>query len=65
MFSDPLIWILILPGMLLGGFAQSRVKAAVTKYSCAPLGLGLAAERVARHVLDAWDLKRRPLAWSQ
>ena len=56
MFNDPLIWILILPGMLLGGFAQSRVKAAVAKYSRVPLGHGLTGAQVARHVLDARGL---------
>jgi Zn-dependent membrane protease YugP len=57
MFNDPLIWILILPGMLLGGFAQSRVKAAVAQYSRVPLGHGLTGAQVARYVLDARGLQ--------
>lgn len=57
MFDDPLIWILILPGMLLGGLAQSRVKAAVAKYSRVPLGHGLTGAQVARYVLDARGLQ--------
>ena len=57
MLGDPLIWILILPGMLLGGFAQSRVKAAVAKYSRVPLGHGLTGAQVARYVLDARELQ--------
>lgn len=57
MFNDPLIWILILPGMLLGGLAQSRVKAAVAKYSRVPLGHGLTGAQVARYVLDARGLQ--------
>jgi Zn-dependent membrane protease YugP len=57
MFNDPLIWILILPGILLGGFAQSRVKAAVAKYSRVPLGHGLTGAQVARYVLDARGLQ--------
>jgi Zn-dependent membrane protease YugP len=51
MFGDPLIWILILPGMVLGGLAQSRVKAAVSKYSRVPLGHGLTGGEVARLIL--------------
>ena len=57
MFDDPLIWILILPGMLLGGIEQSRVKAAVAKYSRVPLGHGLTGAQVARYVLDARGLQ--------
>lgn len=57
MFDDSLIWILILPGMLLGGLAQSRVKAAVAKYSRVPLGHGLTGAQVARYVLDARGLQ--------
>ncbi|MEO9827558.1 MAG: zinc metallopeptidase [Paracoccaceae bacterium] len=57
MFGDPLIWILILPGMVLGGIAQSRVKAAVAKYSRVPLGHGLTGAQVARYVLDARGLQ--------
>lgn len=53
MFGDPLIWILIVPGMLLGGFAQSRVKAAVSKYSRVPLGHGLTGGEVARLILKS------------
>ena len=57
MFGDPLIWILILPGMLLGGFAQSRVKAHVAKYSRVPLSQGLTGAQVARYILDARGLQ--------
>ncbi|MBT8424980.1 MAG: zinc metallopeptidase [Silicimonas sp.] len=57
MFDDPLIWILILPGMLLGGFAQSRVKAAVSRYSRVPLGHGLTGAEVAQHILNSRGLR--------
>lgn len=57
MFDDPLIWILILPGILLGSFAQSRVKAAVSRYSRVALGHGLTGAEVARRILDARGLR--------
>lgn len=52
MFGDWMIWALILPGMLLGGFAQSRVQAAVRRYSKVRLGTGLTGAEVARYILD-------------
>jgi hypothetical protein len=33
MFEDPLFWILVLPGLLLGVYAQSRIKINIAKYS--------------------------------
>ena len=57
MFGDALIWILILPGMVLGGLAQSWVKSNVTKYSRVPIGTGLTGAQVARHVLDSKGLR--------
>ena len=57
MLDDPLIWILILPGMALGAFAQSRVKSAVARFSRVPLSTGLAGAEVARAILDARGLR--------
>ncbi len=57
MFGDPLIWVLILPGMILGGLAQSWVKSNVMKYSRVPLRQGLTGAEVARHILDAKGLR--------
>lgn len=57
MFGDPLIWIVILPGILLGAFAQSRVKAAVARYARVPLGNGLTGAEVARFVLNHRGLR--------
>ena len=33
MLGDPLFWIFVLPGLLLGMYAQGRIKANVAKYS--------------------------------
>ena len=57
MFGDALIWILILPGMILGGMAQSWVKSNVMKYSKVPLRQGLTGAQVARYILDARGLQ--------
>ena len=32
MLGDPLLWIFVLPGLLLGLYAQGRIKINVTKY---------------------------------
>ncbi|MEM6386506.1 MAG: zinc metallopeptidase [Pseudomonadota bacterium] len=56
MFGDSLIWLLILPGMLLGGLAQSWVKSNVSKFSRVPLRRGLTGAQVARAILDARGL---------
>ncbi len=57
MFGDPLIWILILPGMVLGGLAQSWVKSNLMKFSKVPLRQGLTGAEVARYILDAKGLR--------
>jgi Zn-dependent membrane protease YugP len=57
MFDNALIWILILPGMILGGLAQSWVKSNVKKFSRVPLRQGLTGAEVARHILDARGLQ--------
>ncbi|MDJ0640276.1 MAG: zinc metallopeptidase [Paracoccaceae bacterium] len=57
MFGDALIWILILPGMVLGGLAQSWVKSNVMKYSRVPIRQGLTGAQIARYILDARGLQ--------
>ncbi len=52
MFNDWLMWAMILPGMLLGGFAQQRVRGAVAQFSRVALSTGLTGAQVARHILD-------------
>lgn len=52
MFSDWVMWAMILPGMLLGGFAQQKVRAAVAKWSRVPLSAGLTGAEVARYILN-------------
>ncbi|MGH6737177.1 MAG: zinc metallopeptidase [Methyloceanibacter sp.] len=57
MFEDPLFWIFVLPGLLLGLYAQSRIKANVAKYSQVPTESGITGAEVARRLLDAQGLR--------
>jgi Zn-dependent membrane protease YugP len=52
-FFDPLFLILALPGLILGLWAQSRVRGTFNKYSKARTVNGLSGAEVARHLLDS------------
>lgn len=56
MAGDIWMWVLILPGMILGGLAQSWVKTNVARYSRVPLAAGLTGAEVARLVLRSRGL---------
>ena len=56
MFADSLIWILILPGVVLGGLAQSWVKKNVMAYSRVPIRQRLTGAEIARHILNSKGL---------
>ena len=56
MFGDPLFWLLVGPGLLLGLYAQARIKANVAKYSQVPTPAGVTGAEVARRLLDAQGL---------
>ncbi|AZQ68841.1 zinc metallopeptidase [Silicimonas algicola] len=56
--DNALLWILILPGMILGGLAQTWVKGAVSRFSRVPLSQGLTGAQVARMVLDSKGLRQ-------
>jgi Zn-dependent membrane protease YugP len=57
MFNDPLFWLLALPGLLLGAYAQSRIKYNLNKYSRMPTRGGLTGGEVARRLLDGAGLQ--------
>jgi len=57
MLSDPLFWIFVLPGLLLGMYAQGRIKANVTKYSQIGTLGGITGAQVARELLDSQGLQ--------
>jgi Zn-dependent membrane protease YugP len=58
MFGDPLFWILVLPGLLLGAYAQSRIKTNYVKYSQVRTKDGITGAEVARQLLDSQGLQR-------
>jgi uncharacterized protein len=57
MFKDPLFWILVLPGLLLGIYAQSRIKINIAKYSQVRTKDGITGGQVARLLLDSQGLQ--------
>ncbi|MGI9404113.1 MAG: zinc metallopeptidase [Hyphomicrobium sp.] len=57
MFEDPLFWVFVLPGLLLGAYAQSRIKLNVTKYSRVETAGGITGAEVARRLLDSQGLQ--------
>jgi Zn-dependent membrane protease YugP len=56
MFFNPLFWIFALPGLLLGLFAQARVRSAFNKYSKVRTLRNVSGAQVARQLLDAQGL---------
>ena len=57
MLADPLFWILVLPGLLLGAYAQWRIKINVAKYSQVRTQDGITGAQVARRLLDSQGLQ--------
>jgi Zn-dependent membrane protease YugP len=55
-FGSPIFWLLALPGLVLGLFAQARVKGAFNKYSKVPTQRNVTGAQVARALLDAKGL---------
>ena len=55
MLEDPLFWVLVLPGLLLGSYAQWRIKANVAKYS--QVKDSMTGAEVARRLLDSRGLQ--------
>ena len=57
MLEDPLFWVLVLPGLLLGTYAQWRIKANVAEYSQVRTDSGMTGAEVARRLLDSRGLQ--------
>lgn len=57
MFEDPIFWLFAAPGLLLGLYAQSRIKANYTQYSQVATQGGLTGAQVARQLLDSQGLQ--------
>jgi Zn-dependent membrane protease YugP len=58
MFEDPLFWILVIPGLLLGVYAQWRIKINFAKYSQVGTEDGITGAEVARRLLDSQGLQK-------
>jgi Zn-dependent membrane protease YugP len=56
-FESPLFWLFAAPGLLLGFYAQSRIKLNYMKYSQVQTASRMTGAEVARHLLDAEGLK--------
>ena len=57
MLNDPLFWLLVLPGLLLGLYAQGRIKLNFAKYSQLGTQGGITGAEVARRLLDSQGLR--------
>jgi uncharacterized protein len=58
MLGDPLFWIFVLPGLLLGAYAQGRIKMNIAKYSQVGTEDGITGAQVARLLLDSQGLQK-------
>jgi Zn-dependent membrane protease YugP len=61
MFFNPLFWLFALPGLLLGLYAQSRIKSNCAKYSEVRTPGNLTGAQVARALLDSQGLQGLPI----
>ena len=57
MFENPLFWLFAAPGLLLGLYAQSRIKMNYAKYAKIPTASGITGAEVARRLLDSQGLQ--------
>jgi Zn-dependent membrane protease YugP len=55
--DDPIFWLFTAPGLLLGLYAQSLIKANYVRYSRVPTSHGITGAQVARRVLDSQGLQ--------
>ena len=57
MLEDPIFWLFVTPGLLLGFYAQSLIKANYVRYSQVATEGGLTGAQVARRLLDSQGLQ--------
>ena len=56
MYFDPLYFVILIPGLLLGLYAQFRLSGTYGKYMRIPASSGLSGAQAARRILDAAGL---------
>src|SRR5215467_10452790 len=57
MLGDPIFWLFVLPGLLLGMYAQARIKSNLTRYSQVRTPDGITGAQVARLLLNSQGLR--------
>lgn len=61
MYFDPLYWFFLIPGLLLGIWAQMKLHHAYGKYSQVPVDSGMTGAEAAREILDQAGLTNVPV----
>ncbi len=57
MLGNPIFWLFVLPGLLLGAYAQARIKVNLTRYSQVRTPDGITGAQVARLLLNSQGLR--------
>lgn len=60
-YFDPIYFLFALPALLLGVWAQARVRGSYKKYSGVPTGSGITGAQAARQLLDGHGLQHVPV----
>lgn len=61
MWFDPIYWLFLIPGLLLGIWAQIRLSHAYNKYARVPVDSGMTGAEAAREILDQAGLNDVPV----
>ncbi len=60
-YGDPSYWLFLLPGFLLGLYAQFRLSSTYARYINTPLATGMSGAEAARTILDRAGLEEMPV----
>jgi len=58
---DPIFWLFLIPGLLLGMYAQMRLTSTYGRYVRQPIATGLTGAQAAREILDRAGLHNMPV----